>query len=314
MDKGEMNFKLLGEESYTYLYNSKALFGKPIDRLAHMNQPAIDLYKSHGIDLEKEYLEIAVCAQHNNGGLSGNIWWESNVEGFFPVGEVNGSHGVYRPGGSALNAGQVGGLRAAQYITACRKEEPLLLEEFIKLTADQIQKLLEIGHQFISTIGDSSNVLEIRKCYASLMTKYGGIIRTQENVEEAIEEVKEALKTLVSQTKMKSIEELPYAYQNRDLLITQLVYLSGIEDYMKQNGKSRGSYLIAEEQGELRIDFLDQQLSFSLENSDLSSKVQEIAYANGEVTCNWRDVTPLPKEDSWFETVWNEFRNNRIIR
>ena len=48
-------------------------FGTPIERLAKMNKPAIDLYKSHGIDLEKEYLEIAVCAQHNNGGLVGNI-------------------------------------------------------------------------------------------------------------------------------------------------------------------------------------------------------------------------------------------------
>ena len=39
-----------------------------------------------------------------------------NIRHLFPVGEVNGSHGVYRPGGSALNAGQVGGLRAAEYI------------------------------------------------------------------------------------------------------------------------------------------------------------------------------------------------------
>ncbi|MGM0680565.1 MAG: preprotein translocase subunit YajC, partial [Pseudomonadota bacterium] len=32
-----------------------------------------------------------------NGGLAGNIWWESeNIRHLFPVGEVNGSHGVYR--------------------------------------------------------------------------------------------------------------------------------------------------------------------------------------------------------------------------
>ncbi|HOS38496.1 MAG TPA: hypothetical protein PLG31_02085, partial [Spirochaetota bacterium] len=56
--------------------------------------------------------------QHVNGGLCGDIWWESNVRNLFPVGEANGSHGVYRPGGAALNAGQVGGLRAAQMIAA----------------------------------------------------------------------------------------------------------------------------------------------------------------------------------------------------
>jgi len=76
------------------------------------------------LDITKEYLEIAVCAQHNNGGLYGNYWWESNLEHFFPVGEVNGSHGVYRPGGSALNSGQVGSTRAAQYITARYQDSP----------------------------------------------------------------------------------------------------------------------------------------------------------------------------------------------
>jgi len=38
-----------------------------------MNQPAIDLFKDHGIDITKEPLEIAVCSQHNNGGLAGTF-------------------------------------------------------------------------------------------------------------------------------------------------------------------------------------------------------------------------------------------------
>jgi len=64
-------------------------------------------------------LEIALCAQHNNGGLAASLWWESvNLAHLFPVGEVNGSHGVGRPGGAALNAGQVGGMRAAEFIAA----------------------------------------------------------------------------------------------------------------------------------------------------------------------------------------------------
>ena len=46
-----------------------------------------------------------------------NLWWESvNLKHLFPLGEVNGSHGVYRPGGSALNSGQVAGFRTAEYI------------------------------------------------------------------------------------------------------------------------------------------------------------------------------------------------------
>ena len=76
-----------------------------------MNQPAIDIYSEHGINLRKEPLEIAVCAQHNNGGFAVNHWWQSNIQRTFVVGEMAGTHGVKRPGGSALNSGQIGSLR-----------------------------------------------------------------------------------------------------------------------------------------------------------------------------------------------------------
>ncbi len=39
-----------------------------------------------------------ICAQHNNGGLKANIWWESDLKHLFPVGEIEGggrSRGSY---------------------------------------------------------------------------------------------------------------------------------------------------------------------------------------------------------------------------
>jgi len=89
-----------------------------------MNEPAVLFYRDKGVDLANEPLEIVLCAQHNNGGLGIDCWWQTNVAGFFAVGEVSASHGVYRPGGSALNAGQVGSTRAAQYIAARKTEKP----------------------------------------------------------------------------------------------------------------------------------------------------------------------------------------------
>ena len=83
-----------------------------------MNAPAIALYKSKGVDLYHEYLEIALCAQHNNGGIGVDLWWQTSISGLFAAGECAGTHGVARPGGSALNAGQVGSLRAAQYVAS----------------------------------------------------------------------------------------------------------------------------------------------------------------------------------------------------
>ena len=90
-----------------------------------MNQPAIDFYRDKGVDLYTQPLEIALCAQHNNGGIGIDCWWQTDVKGLFAVGEAAASHGVYRPGGTALNAGQVGSTRAAQYIAArCRHTRP----------------------------------------------------------------------------------------------------------------------------------------------------------------------------------------------
>ncbi|MCX8037206.1 MAG: FAD-binding protein, partial [Candidatus Sumerlaeia bacterium] len=106
----------LADEARVYLERSGALQETPIERLRKMNQPSIELYREKNKDLAREPLEIAVCAQHNNGGFAVNLWWESNISGLFVIGELAGTHGVKRPGGSALNSGQVGGLRAAQVI------------------------------------------------------------------------------------------------------------------------------------------------------------------------------------------------------
>ena len=124
MEGGNISFRYLTGEAREYLENSRALLDTPYKRLKHMNPSAIEVYGSHHIDLSVEYLEIAVCAQHNNGGIGGNQWWESNIRHLFTVGEVNGSHGIYRPGGSALNAGQVGAIRASQYIAKRYVGEP----------------------------------------------------------------------------------------------------------------------------------------------------------------------------------------------
>ncbi len=113
-----IDYKKLSDEAHDYLEKAGAAFGTPIERLAKMNTPAIELYKDKGVDLYNDYLEIALCAQHNNGGVAVDMWWQSSVRGLFAVGECAGTHGIARPGGSALNSGQVGALRAAQYISS----------------------------------------------------------------------------------------------------------------------------------------------------------------------------------------------------
>ena len=103
-----------------------------------MNQPSIDLYTERGRDLFTEPLEVSVCSQHNNGGFKVGPWWESTIQHLFIIGELAGTHGVKRPGGSALNSGQVGALRAAEYISYHYFHDLPSEEEFLTLAEDQI--------------------------------------------------------------------------------------------------------------------------------------------------------------------------------
>ena len=83
-----------------------------------MNPLAIELYRRYKIDIAAEPLEFAVNNQHMNGGIAVDTWARSSLAGCYAVGEAAGTHGVTRPGGAALNAGQVFGTRAAEHIAA----------------------------------------------------------------------------------------------------------------------------------------------------------------------------------------------------
>ncbi len=293
------DFSKLGKESYQYLEKSKALFGMPIDRLAHMNRKAIQLYQSHGIDLSSEWLEISVCAQHNNGGLAGNIFWESNLKHFFPIGEVNGSHGVYRPGGSALNAGQVGALRATQHIAKNYTKQPADQHAFLAQVKDQVEQKIAFGEGFLLQSGTGLAIGSVRKKLGSIMSRYCAHNRSLRNVEAAKLELKELYKAFMMQVTLKNIYEKSITYYVEDHFIVANALVAAIEDYLKQGGQSRGSYFIASEQ------------QGSLENTgpDFSTMIQEIRFVKGAYLIQWRQVRPIPTRDLWFENVWKEYQD-----
>jgi len=312
----DFSFDLLGKEAYEYLRKSGALFGTPIQRLEKMNQPAIDLYEANGIDITKEYLEIAVCAQHNNGGLKGNIWWESNIKHLFPVGEVNGTHGVYRPGGSALNSGQVGSIRAALYISKRYDAEPPADQVFLDLSAEQIKKKLAFASNVIDDGGDSNFLQSSREETQERMTSCGAHIREPKKISEAVAEAWKLYHTMKNEIRIPSFTELPDAFKNLDLCLTHALYLEAIGEYLKKGGQSRGSYLVLNPDGEKPCAELGEEWKFLLSEEDafVNNKILEISLdEEGNVQKRWVDIRPIPQQDIWFETVWNQYRNDEII-
>ncbi|MCL2711338.1 MAG: FAD-binding protein [Planctomycetaceae bacterium] len=313
---GELDFSLCNEETRTYLEKSNALFGKPINRLAHMNQPAIQLYKDNGIDIHTEMLEVAVCAQHNNGGLLGNIWSESNVRHLFPVGEANGVFGVYRPGGSALNSTQVTSLRAAQFIAANYTEPPLDIKVFADSVREQVAKKLALANAFAASIGDQSSSYKFYEVMQNRMTACGAHIRPLDKIEQAICECRAEIESFVADTIIFDDTEIPYAFLIRDILMTQYVYLCAIREYIRKGGGSRGSYLVQDKNGKLPLPMLPEDFRFALDDGKLLGSVCEIALDADtmECQCKWKPVRPIPADDNWFENVWAEYRQGNVIR
>jgi len=314
----DFSFDLLDNEASDYLKKSGALFGIPIERLKKMNQPAIDLYKSNGIDLSKDYLEIAVCAQHNNGGIQGNIWWESNIKHLFPVGEVNGTHGVYRPGGSALNSGQVGSQRAALFISKRYAEAPPETESFLASAGEQVKSKYRLAKQMVESQAEENVALhKAREEIQERMSACGAPIRIPEKVKEAIKDAWGLYSRLKKEIKVSSAKELPAAFKNLDLCLTHTLYLETIGEYIEKGGKSRGSYLVMDPEGEKPCEALDDEWKFSLNQEDafVDQKILQICLdEKAKAQKQWVDIRPIPQEETWFENIWNEFRQNKIIK
>jgi succinate dehydrogenase/fumarate reductase flavoprotein subunit len=308
------SFDTLGEEAHKYLANSNAFQPTPITRLHHMNPLAIDLYQEHGIDLWTEPLEVAVCAQHNNGGLKGNIWWESDLKHLFPIGEANGSHGVYRPGGSALNSGQCGSLRAAQYIAARYRGEAPDVETFTNAISNQVEERKRQIDALLAAGGTRAKLEDYRTELQERMTAYGAHIRDREKIGQALREARAQLARW-NTIGVSDPADLLYAFKNRDATVCEIVYLSAMEEYLNRGGVSRGSYMVMDPQGQLPCEGLGDDFRFVLGDDPLKEEICETRLRpDGEVAFTWTARRPVPQEEGWFENVWADYREDRVIR
>ena len=303
-----IDFARLAPEAYDYLKKAGACFGTPIERLRHMNAPAIALYAGKGVDLNTEMLEIALCAQHNNGGIAVDGWWQTHVKGLFAAGECAGTHGVSRPGGSALNAGQVGSLRAAQYIS--HKGQPLPDEA---LFMEKAQAALERHAELKQVLLSHPACAEKEIAHARRrMSDDGGAIRNPERIEKLLGETKEKWRNLPEKLGVASEKEMYLAYRLKDILLTQMACLTAMLDFHRKWGKTRGSALYTDAGGQIP-DGMPEEFRFLSETGETREWIQMIGYAEGKWECNWRKVRPLPHADDFFENVWRSYRENGNI-
>ena len=255
--------------------------------------------------------KIAVCAQHNNGGLAANHWWESlNIRHLFPVGEVNGSHGVYRPGGSALNAGQVGAIRAADFI-AHRYAEASVDRKAVKKAAKaelaRLKAYLGRGEKAEWSWKD------VRAAFRDRMTEAGAHIRESTRLDAAVKAARADWRRLSDEgCAHKGPRGIIEALRTRQLCFAHLVYLEAVRSQVSGGVGSRGSALVLDPAGVSAHRKLGEAWHFAEEHEGFRDKVLSTTISGERITNRWIKRRPIPKSDLWFETAWAAYREGRI--
>lgn len=299
----------LDKENSDYLRKShlkiSSKYQLPVNRLLKMNPKAYELYLSHNIDLKDEPLAISVCAQHCNGGISGDLWWESTKPGVFVIGEANGSHGVHRPGGAALNSGQVGGLRASLKIIKKYYESQTESQSSIKKSTLNkiISEFLTSIHKIVAVPKSSQKPADVLETIRKRMETYGTVIRKIEGLPHEIQSATREILHYFDKTSLNtvSLSDFLEALRVNDALITHTAYLHSISHYLKNNGGSRGSFLVKTGNEIVK------------RNQDLDKFVVKTRWHNSSFSSQMEHIREIPNDEFWFETVWNDYENGSWI-
>lgn len=305
----EDGISALDQEVSSYLQNSGALQDTPFKRLLHMNPQAVELYKSHSIDLEKEPLEIRVCAQHHNGGLAVDSNWQTTIKGLYAAGEAAGTFGSRRPGGSALNSTQVGSLRAAEHIACTTSPETDIPEAFLSAAAAEAVAFLQNMESALSKKEGGNPPLQQRHQAAETMSLFAGMLRCPKEMKKLDEKLQEQLHSFFASACVHNPQEIPFLLKNRDLFITMRAVLSAMMQ-AAETLQTQGSGLVTAENGE-SIHPLLPEFSYLPPLPQRENRLLLTKLRNGSFSSQFSPVRPIPEPESWFETVWAQYRERR---
>lgn len=268
------SFEALNDEAKEYLISADALADTPIERLRKLNPKAIDVYLRQGIDLSEDMLRIAVCAQHNNGGVYTDKNFCSDIDGLYVIGEASGTFGLARPGGSALNDTQVGGYVCAKHIKNKASEK---IDKNILRAFDE----------------DSSEEFEIDTgvCYSHFMKKMSqsaSFKRDYEGCVSLLEEISSVLSDLPF--RHKSLYDY---YLDKDMLISMKSLLEAIISELPDTGSRGGAIFIKD--------------GITVEEN---LYYRDYMTVTGSGKTEYIKVSPVPYVQKAFETYLNKINEN----
>jgi succinate dehydrogenase / fumarate reductase flavoprotein subunit len=309
---GDAPFSLdnLDPDARAYLENNDALQATPIERLRRMNPLSIELYKRYKKDITRDPLPFAVNNQHMNGGLAVDVWGRTSLGGCYAVGEAAGTHGVTRPGGAALNAGQVFGLRCAQHIHA----------RLPRREAETPTRAIETAARAIlaSLRSEGLDWREIASDVQARMSDHAGFICTAAGVREALAQARD-LNARIRQSGIgaSARDQAARAWQWRQMALVSEAVLTALDDYLAQGGGSRGARAICDPEGaeapEARVADLA-AFRFRAERAGDRDRKIVTRREGDRFVCDSRDIRRRDaKRTAFFERDWGAYLSGEIF-
>jgi hypothetical protein len=230
-----------------------------------------------------------------------------------------GTHGVKRPGGAALNAGQVGGLRAAEYITHVYSSDLPALAGAGKAATAALRRALGQVRNMLSAKA-APRPEDVLAEIGTRMTRYAAHIRSTGTIGAALAAAEAQYRRICKGgIRAASAAGLPAAIQARQQCLTQVAMLYAIAQMLQRGAGSRGSHCVLDESGqEMHPRLIDpdtrKPYKAKPENQALRDHILVVRYRNERelFTCRDERPRPIPDRDIAFELAWREYRENRI--
>ena len=313
---GDLPFSLdrLDDDVRAYLENNDTLAPSPIERLQRMNPLSISLYKMHGYDLTTQPLQFAMNNQHMNGGIEVDIWGQTSLPGCFAVGEVAGTHGVTRPGGAALNAGQVIAVRLARFIGCTQKRS--VEGNVAQLVASSLNIVREVIAQALANENGMALVTVKEKIQAR-MSDYAGFICHADKVRHATRDAL-LLSEFVQQhgLTINHAGEIAELFMWRHMALTSAAVLTQLTHYIDAGGGSRGARMVIDPQGKCLPQTrrgAKEEWRFRSERAEDKNHRLTIQYSQGSFITEVKSLRMQPCINGiYFEKNWPDFLNGEI--
>ena len=312
---GDLPFDLmrLDDDARAYLVNNEALQATPLQRLQRMNPLAIELYRMHGVDVAADPLPFAVNNQHMNGGVQVDSEGLTSMPGLYALGEVAGTHGVTRPGGAALNSGQVMGMRVARHITWAK---PI----WSTTSSADIHAQTIIAVNLATTAIGRAGGLDpntVRDEIQNRMSDHAGFLCHTSEVPGALRAAKD-LRLRIAQVGfcISSPARTAEVFRWRQMALTSEAVLTALDHYVAAGGGSRGARAYCSSDG------VDVPQARARDVSSFRFRREKTAHREHKLTVRVVDgtcvvsVTPLRQLDDlgriFFEKNWGNFLTGKI--